>query len=278
MRCVFRIVHPSLSLESFLSARLFNSTYQSSVLSPSGSSLQKWFEYPEGGISLRYTIEVPWTDPIPLILHDRCFRVKERRIADSPRLVISAIRTDYRNLTATVTRRLHANGRDCHEEMIVEVKWDGSLYKFQIELDFFNALLPRLIFGDTAIPESELHPPHCPQSHFDDYHSVHGQLESLTDLSQEFRRGIEESRPVRAPLVLPSGDQISHIPDLVDHRLFSIAREIGTIEAELATVRAASARIRNSGQLSRSSVFPMVFAASCAAILFFVIQKSHRRP
>lgn len=156
------------------------------------------------------------------------------------------------------------------------MKWNGALYKEQIELDFFNALLPLLIFGDSAIPDGDSPPIACSKKQLDDYHFVHGQLESLTELSKTFAREVSESRPVRAPLVIPSGDQISHIPDIVDARVFSIAQEIDSIRAELARARMAAAKIKQTAEVGRSTNLPIFFVASCAAVLLFVVQKVRR--
>jgi hypothetical protein len=84
---------------------------------------------------------------------------------------------------------------------------------------------------------------------------------------------VSESRRVRTPLVIPSGDQISHIPDIVDVRVFSISQEIETMGEELAKVRLAAEKIKQTAEVGRLNKISIVFMASCAAVLFFVIQK-----
>jgi hypothetical protein len=156
--------------------------------------------------------------------------------------------------------------------MIVEVKWNGSLYKDQIQLDFFNALLPRLISSDSKILKDDSPSISCSQEQFDDYHFVHEELESLTDLSGE----VSGSQRAKTPLGIPNGDQIRHIPDIVDKRVFSIAQEIDSIGTELARVSLTPTKIKRTDEIEEPSHLPIVFVASCAAVLFFVTQKIRR--
>jgi hypothetical protein len=161
--------------------------------------------------------------------------------------------------------------------MVIEVRWAGALYKDQIQLDFFNVLLPRVSFGDRPIPQDDRAPLACSQDRFDEYHTLHNFLEDLTDLSNTLARQISQGRPERASLVLPSADQISHIPDLVDFHNFSIADELAGLTEGLQRTRRAAREIERATASGRATI-PLLFGASCAVVLFFVISKASRRP
>jgi hypothetical protein len=279
MTKVLHVVHSETNTTDFLSTRLFSAQYQRSLLQRCGSSLQKLREHHGHALSLRYTIDVAWTEPISLLLRASHFCVHERRTlepADSPlaRTVTSTIRADCpgpadKALTAKVTRRLVNQGCDVMEDLVIEVAWRGSIFKAQIEADFYNALFPMLLFGD----EQQIDPESAPQIRFPDYHRIHAQLETLCALGERLRVEVEDAHCARAPLGIPSGEQISHVPDLVDARGFSAADEIAVMARSVARCRDAMEGIRS--EITRNNdigAAPMLFLAACATVLFAVLR------
>ena len=188
----------------------------------------------------------------------------------------STIQTDYSHLNGKVTRVIQNVGNDCSELMTVDIEWSGSVLKDQIEREFFNAFRRRIVFSDDAenvAGESEPVPASLMQ--FQEYHSVHDHLQRLTGLSERYLKALENAKLDRKQLILPSGDQISQVTELVEPERFSIEKDVNEMKAEIdRTQRIVSEIKRARQQTSNSSVLPIFILASCTAAMFFVISRS----
>lgn len=282
MREVIELVHKGLRSEQYVSDRICNSDFECNHLNRCGSSVQKLVIVPESNdttrCTLRYTIDVKWRDPIPVFLGSSPFCVREKRTVTkhgAKYVIESVFHTDHKNLNGTVRRVLQDIAADCVEEISVDIEWDGSTLKKEIEEDFFKSLRRRIVLQDDTDAESNVDDNSVVQ--FQEYHSVHDQLESLASLSEQFLRAVDDAKLDRGPLVLPSGDQISQVSEYVNPDRFSIRDDVRDMRAEVErTQRLVSEIKRARQQTSNSSVLPIFILASCAAALFLVISRTKK--
>jgi hypothetical protein len=271
MREVFNFIHAGISADRFVSDFICNSVFMTSILQQAGSSLQKWMVNQDGELSIRYTIDVAWTDPISLILGEHPFRVREHRkvLRDNLRIIVkSAIQTDFSSLTASVSRVLQNKSGDCNEELTIIVDWEGVSYKEQIEKDFYTNLKKRVIFMDAPAPNQ------VARMQVRDYHTALEQFQTLTELSEQFLEVIEDTRIDQRPLVLPSGDQIARIGELMDPGQFSIHPELQEMKAEADRTQRIVEEIHRVGQTNgHSSSLPVFVVAACAAFIAIILAK-----
>jgi hypothetical protein len=272
MREVLNFVHPGVTADRFLSDCICNSSFMTAVLQRAGSSLQKWRVNPDGEGSIRYPIEVAWPGPVSLILGVNPFCVRERRriLRNGLKVVVeSAIQTDFSSLTASIYRVLQNKSGGCNEELTIVVDWDGVSYKDQIECDFCTNLKKRIIFADAPAPLQ------VARMQVHDYHTALEQFQALTGLSEQFLEVLEDTHIDQTPLVLPNGDQIARIGELMDPNQFSIHSELREMKAEADRTQRIVEEIRQVGHRNgHSSSLPVFVTAACAAFIAIVIAVS----
>jgi hypothetical protein len=272
MREVLNFVHPGMTADRFISDFICNSSFMTAVLQRSGSSLQKWRVNPDGEVSIRYTIEVAWPGPVSLTLGENTFCVRERRriLRNGLKVIVeSAIHTDFASLTASISRVLQNKSGDCNEELTIVVDWNGESYKDQIECDFCTNLKKRIIFTDAPAPVPAV------RMQVQDYHAALEQFQTLTDLSQQFLEVVEDTHIAQTPLILPNGDQIARIGELMDPSQFSIHSELREMRAEADRTQRIVEEIRQVAQTNGHSNSLSVFImGACAAFIAIIIAKA----
>lgn len=279
MREVISVVHKGVHSEQYVSECLSNSDFECQHLMHCGSSLQKWVAIPESGWAIRFTIDVHWADPIPMLIRRENFCVREKRTVrheGGKYVVESVFHTDYENLNGRAHRVIQDTEVGCYEEITVDVEWSGQVLTSEIEEDFLKALRRRLVFEDEGNDDVSVSRDES-SSQLEEYHSVHAQLESLAHLSEQFLKAVDDAKLDRCQLSLPSGDQISQVSEYVSADRFSISDDVRDMRAEVdRTQRLVSEIKRARQQTGNSSVLPIFILASCAAAIFLVLSRSRR--
>ena len=276
MREIYHFTHPNFTSEDYIKHRLRNSDVDKALASSNGYDLKEWFYNKQDRCTIRYLINVKWTEPIQQIIGTSELTLKEKRefhLSSKPAKVQSTIQTDLRFISATVTHTFEDRNGECIEEQIIEVNYSGGTLKDQIEQDFFNAIFPLFIStsNSTDFTKSLVVPPQNIQA----YHIMHDHLEQLKIHSQYFADVVEKARIVRVPLTLPSAEQIAKITEIVDPENFSIQDEVQQMKDEAEkTVRIVNEIKRARQQTSGSSSLPFFVIASCAAVVLLVVSRS----
>lgn len=273
-----RLDHRGIPAAQYVEERLCNSTFQTNFLLRNGSGLQKWHPIPEKGYAIRYTINVPWSELASFILRGKIEWVKERRTIETTgakHIVKSVLKTGHENLTGRITRVIEEKGTGCTEDMTIEVEWTGTTLKEQIETSFLNALRKLVVFSEEPII-SEAQPSTMSIGHFQKYHNYHDYFERLTRSANVYLKCIDDAQLDRdRQLVLPSGDQIAQVTEIVEPKKFSVAEDVRQmrLETERAT-RLVSEIKRARQQTTNSSVLPIFVLASCTAVVFLAISRA----
>jgi hypothetical protein len=156
--------------------------------------------------------------------------------------------------------------------MDFEIKWKGSVFREQIESDFFEVFKKITVFGETPSPgpvESE------PTDQFREYQSVHDELAMIKSLSSELSETVDRSGPSERPLILPSGDQIARIPSIVAIERLSMSGEIEEIQREAARTAEIVQLIEERKRLSeKSKLFPLVLWAGAGAFFLALLGRT----
>ncbi|OHT15353.1 hypothetical protein TRFO_42549 [Tritrichomonas foetus] len=277
MREIFQYTHPNISASEYAKRNLRNSDVDRALANSNGYDLKEWFYNREDSCTIRFLINVHWTDPIQHIIGTSELTVNEKRkfyLNETPIHVKSTIRTTVSYITAKISHLIEDRPNGCIEEISIEVNYSGGTFKDQIEQNFFDAILPLICIGkqNADTPKALVVSPRK----FQAYHFIHEQLEQLKASSQYYSDVVEQSRLKRTQLTLPSADQIARITEIVDPSNFSIQTELNqlTEEAER-TMKIVGEIKRARQQTENSSSLPIFVLASCAAVAFLVVSRTN---
>ncbi|OHT04506.1 hypothetical protein TRFO_28019 [Tritrichomonas foetus] len=276
MREIYQFTHPNITATEYIKQHLRNSDVDRSLASSNGYDLKEWFYNRQDRCTIRYLINVKWTEPIEHIIGTSELTVNEKReflLDSNPIQVKSTIRTNFHYISATVLHVFTNKGNGCVEDQTIEVVYSGGTLKDQIEHDFFAAIFP--LFGSLQNNEANNKALAVPPQNFQAYHFMHDQLEHLKSSSQYFADVVERARIDRKPLILPSADQISRITEIVEPENFSIKNEVQQMRDEAdRTLKIVGEIKRARQQTTGSSSLPAFILASCAAVIFLAVSRT----
>lgn len=279
MKQNFNIFHPNISTQDYIRDKLKNSDRDKELISSNHYVLKDWIFKCDDICSIKFTMNVKWTEPIQQVFNTDKLEIHEKRkfeLENAQCTITSTFSTNYSFLHAKVIRTLTDKNNGCSEVISAMVFYTGGVYKSQIEDDFFRALKPLLIDeaenGSTAMKRDKFS-----IEHLQAYHDLHDDLEELKKCSKALNDIVEKAKIVRKPLEVPSRDQISQTTDLVSYEKFSIQNEINLMNAEAdRTFRIVGSIEKAREQILGTNSLPLLIMASCAAVIAIVISRSKK--
>lgn len=279
MKQNFNIFHPNVSSQDYIRDELKNSDRDKDRISANLCVLKDWIFKCDDKCSIKFTMNIKWTEPLPQFLKTDKLDIHEKRtfeLINEQCVVTSLFITNLSFLRAKVTRTIVDKNNGCSENVCAEVIYTGGVYKSLIEEDFFRALKP-LIVDETECSDETMKREKFSIEHLQAYHELHDDLEELKKCSESLNEIVEKSKIVRKPLEVPLRDQISHTTDLVSPVKFSIQKEINMMNAEAErTFRIVGSIEKSREQIMGANSLPIFIMASCAAVIAIVISRSKK--
>ena len=277
MRETLVVEIPNLTPEMYMRDYLLSSSHLESVLSENKGFLQEWTQY-QKYYEIRYKIPTNWSPPVKRILKKDSIIVNEIRVfsAGAEWKTSSTCKTEFSFLSFRVDRTLRQSSNGCTENIEFEVNYTGSAFKDQIEADFAKALIP-FVFPSNSKKTIEKDPMTglvVPPKESDLYISLHHNLSFLKERTSEYSKYLEESKPKRNELMLPSISQLEQIVEYSSPGRFSIERDIDRFEEQANKTRSYIEQLKEARtQTASSNSLPIFVLAAFASVIFIVVSK-----